>query len=128
MISDPPPATGGPVSPLPGGEAAPARESAPDLQAEASLDRSLASGLAWTGAARWLAQIVSWAATIIVARLLTRTDYGIYGAAAVYIGIVQLINELGLGAALVRDPTLSRDQRAGSSFLAWRWVCSARGP
>lgn len=85
---------------------------------ERALDGSLIGGLAWTGAARWVAQILSWASTIVVARLLTRTDYGIYGAAIVYLGIVQLINEFGLGAAVVRDPTLDDDTRASLGGLS----------
>ncbi len=85
---------------------------------ERALDGSLVGGLAWTGAARWLAQALSWASTIIVARLLTRTDYGIYGAAVVYLGIVQLVNEFGLGAAVVRDRGLDENRRASLGGLS----------
>jgi hypothetical protein len=36
----------------------------------AALDRSLIRGIAWTGAIKWLTQIVAWVSTLAVARLL----------------------------------------------------------
>lgn len=66
------------------------------------LDRSFVSGLAWTGAIRWLGQLASWAITILVARLLTPADYGLVGMATVYLGFTQLLCEGGLNAALLR--------------------------
>ena len=45
------------------------------------LDRSLVRGVAWTGAFKWLSQIVTWLGTIVVARLLTPQDYGLVGMA-----------------------------------------------
>ena len=38
------------------------------------LDRSLVSGIAWTVAFRWIAQVISWAATLYVARFLVPGD------------------------------------------------------
>ena len=66
------------------------------------LDRSLAQGLAWTGGIRWTGQLVSWAITIVVARLLTPADYGLAGMVAVYTGFTLLLCEAGLTAALLR--------------------------
>lgn len=82
------------------------------------LDRSLASGLAWTGLAKWGAQLLSWASTLIVARLLTPTDYGIMGMATVYLGLVQLVSEFGLGAALIQRQDLDKLQVARLGGLA----------
>jgi PST family polysaccharide transporter len=64
---------------------------------------------------KWGTQILSWFSTIFVARLLTRADYGIAGMAFVYIGFVQLINELGISAAVVqrRDLTTTQIARLG---------------
>lgn len=87
---------------------------APDATAR-QLDRSLASGLAWTGLTKWAAQLLSWASTLIVARLLTPLDYGVMGMAIVYLGLVQLVSEFGLGAALIqrRDMEASQVARLG---------------
>ncbi|HYS16727.1 MAG TPA: lipopolysaccharide biosynthesis protein [Candidatus Binatia bacterium] len=76
------------------------------------LDRQLVRGIAWTGAMKWFGQIVSWASTIVVARLLEPEDYGVVAMAMLFLGLVTLVNEFGLGAAIVVHRDLSPDQRA----------------
>src|SRR6266540_156844 len=83
-----------------------------------SLDRSLVQGIAWTGGIRWLAQLMSWAAALIVARLITPTDYGLFAMAMVYAGFVQLVNELGLSLAIVQYRDLTSKQIAQLGGLA----------
>ena len=75
-----------------------------------ALDRTLVRGLAWTGAVKWLSQILSWLSTIVVARLLTPEDYGIVAMASVFIGLIGLLNEFGLGAAVVALRQLTDEQ------------------
>jgi O-antigen/teichoic acid export membrane protein len=77
-----------------------------------SLDRSLVSGIAWTGGTKWATQILSWAATLVVARILSPSDYGLMGMAAVYLGLVTLVNEFGLTAAILRHRELTEEQIA----------------
>ena len=74
------------------------------------LDRSLARGIAWTGGVTWGSQILSWASTLIVVHYLVPTDYGLMGMALVYLGLVQMASEFGVGAAIVRFRDLSSDQ------------------
>lgn len=74
------------------------------------LDRALVRGVAWTGAFRWLTQLLNWGITIALARILSPSDYGLYGYAALYVGLVQLVNEFGLGAAIVRRRDLTDHQ------------------
>ena len=76
------------------------------------LDRSLVSGIAWTGAAKWSAQILSWAATLVVARILTPSDFGLMGMAIVYLGLIQVVNQFGLGAAILQRRDLHTSQIA----------------
>jgi O-antigen/teichoic acid export membrane protein len=76
------------------------------------LDRSLIRGIAWTGAMRWATQLLGWASTLIVARLLAPTDYGLVGMAMVYLGFIHLINEFGLGTVIVQRRDLTADQLA----------------
>lgn len=76
------------------------------------LDRSLVRGIAWTGGGKWLTQILSWIATPIVAGLLSPADYGVASMAMVYIGLVQLVTEFGLGAAIVQRRDIDADQVA----------------
>ena len=72
------------------------------------IDRSLVGGIAWTGAAKWSVQLLSWATTLVLARLLTPDDFGLVALAQVYIGLVALINEMGIGSAVVTFRDLSR--------------------
>lgn len=76
----------------------------------ADLDRSLVHGIAWTAGLKWLTQVLSWASTLVVARILTPGDYGLVGMATVYLGLVQLVNEFGLGAAILQRRDLTEDQ------------------
>jgi len=94
-VSDPL-ATGGPSEPGDG----------------SALRRAFLRGIAWTAIAKWSTQIVSWASTLIVARLLTAADYGVVGMAGVYLGLVQLVTEFGLSAAIVQRRDLDRLQLA----------------
>ena len=83
------------------------------------LDGSLVRGLAWTGIAKWTTQLLRWVATFAIARVLTPSDYGLVGAAMVYVGFVQLFNEFGLSSAIVQNRSLARDdvrQLGGFAF------------
>ena len=84
----------------------------PEQPPAQQLDRSLISGLAWIGAMRTVTQAIQWAAALIVVRLLTPTDYGLVGMATAYLGLVRLLSEFGLGAAVIQHRELSEDQVA----------------
>ncbi len=84
--------------------------SAPQETQQRSLDRALVHGIAWTGALRWTTQVGSWVVTLVVARLLTPADYGIFGYCTLYVGLIQLVNEFGLGSAIIQNRTLDRSQ------------------
>lgn len=77
-----------------------------------SLDRSLLLGIAWIGGMKWAIQLVSWGSTLIIARLLSPSDFGLMGMAAVYLGLVSLVNEFGITAAILRGRTLTDEQIA----------------
>lgn len=72
-----------------------------------SLQRIFLRGVAWGGAAKALGQSVSWLATLVVARYLTPTDYGIFGLAMLYLGLLQLVADLGLSTAVLANRHLS---------------------
>lgn len=62
--------------------------------------------------ARWAAQVLSWASTLVVAHLLAPTDYGLVAMALVYVGLAQLVNEFGLGTVIVMRRDLVEHQVA----------------
>ena len=82
------------------------------------LDRSLVRGIAWTGGIKWATQIISWASTLVVARILTPNDYGVVSLAAVYYGFLILVSEFGVGASVVALRDMSGEQLAQMNSLA----------
>ncbi len=85
----------------------------PSLPAERrSLDKSLAGGIAWTAGVKWSSQLLSWASTLVVARLLTPSDFGLLGMAVVYLGLVTVLSEFGLGTAVITLRDLNDEQVA----------------
>lgn len=91
-------------------------------------------GFAWTGSIKWIAQIFSWLTTLIVARFLDPDAYGIMGVAAVFLGLLRLLAEFGVGNAVVLRHDLSRrmhQELAGFSFalgIVAAGVCVAIAP
>jgi teichuronic acid exporter len=83
-----------------------------------TLDGALIRGIAWTGGIRWTSQILTWVATIVVARLLSPDDYGLVGMAMVYLGLVTLLSEFGIGATIVMLRDLTSEQVAQINSLA----------
>ena len=67
-----------------------------------SLRSQALSGFRWTASVRLLSQVITWAITIFVVRLLSPTDYGLIAMATVFIGFLQMFSEFGLGPALVQ--------------------------
>jgi PST family polysaccharide transporter len=82
----------------------------PAVAGGGALDRSLVRGVAWTAAAKWASQALSWLSWLIVARLLAPEDYGLVGMAAIYLGMITLLSEFGLGTAVLAVRDLSDHQ------------------
>ena len=83
-----------------------------------ALDRALVHGIAWTGAAKWASQLLVWASTLIVARLLTPEDYGLVGMASIYLGLITLVSEFGLGTTVITLRDLRDEQVAQLNGLS----------
>jgi O-antigen/teichoic acid export membrane protein len=65
------------------------------------------SGLRWSTGAKMGAQLVSWACTLVVMRLLEPRDYGLMAMSVAFVSFCTLLNEMGLGAALVQTRELT---------------------
>jgi O-antigen/teichoic acid export membrane protein len=76
------------------------------------MDKQLVGGIAWTAAAKWSSQILTWLCLLIVARLLTPSDFGIVGVAGVYLGLVAVFSEFGFGSAVITLRDLTVDEIA----------------
>jgi PST family polysaccharide transporter len=84
----------------------------------ASVDRQLVSGLAWTGAIKWLGQLVTWPIMLVLARLLSPSDFGYMALVSVWTRLLLLLTEGGFGAAIVMGPALPVDTLRQLNALA----------
>jgi len=64
---------------------------------------------AWQGGAVALGQVVSWISTLIVIRMLSPNDYGLMAMANLFVGLLLLVSDLGVGSAAVQSRNLDRD-------------------
>lgn len=65
-------------------------------------------GVTWLGSLRILSQGISWAVTILIARLLVPEDYGMMTMAMIIVGLGLTLGELGLGAAIIQKQDVNR--------------------
>ena len=83
------------------------------------LRQKVLSGLRWSAGARFLGQLITWAITIIVMRLLTPGDYGLMAMAGVFIAFLMMLNELGLGAALIQKQEIDETTLRQTFGMLW---------
>jgi O-antigen/teichoic acid export membrane protein len=72
----------------------------------------MAHAVAWGAAGKWASQIVGWASTVVIARLLTPYDYGLVGMAGLYLQFALLIGQSGVGESVITLRDLTRRQIA----------------
>lgn len=60
------------------------------------LDQSIVHGMAWVGGIKWVGQVLTWIATIFVARILSPADYGIVAMSGAFLAIVTMISDFGI--------------------------------
>lgn len=77
------------------------------------MSESFSSGLRWTAASRLVTQVISWAGTLYVIRVLVPGDYGLAAICSAVISIISMIAEFGFGAAIVQAKTLTPAQVRG---------------
>lgn len=71
---------------------------------------SIKKSLAWMGGTSILGQVITWSATIIVARLLTPEDYGLVALAGLFTVFAQSVSEMGVGAAVIQRKEITQSQ------------------
>jgi teichuronic acid exporter len=66
------------------------------------------SGLKWNAGARLAGQLLNWAVTLVVIRLLSPEDYGLMGMTIVFVAFLGIFSDLGLGLSVVQSKTLDQ--------------------
>ncbi|WP_454802319.1 lipopolysaccharide biosynthesis protein [Mucilaginibacter phyllosphaerae] len=75
----------------------------PKVDSEANSDKRLIkTGIIWTAFQLIINQSFGFVVKLILIKLLMPSEFGLVGMATVFTGLVQVINDLGVGAALVQ--------------------------
>jgi O-antigen/teichoic acid export membrane protein len=77
-----------------------------------------AKGVAVLGAGKGLGRLISFANTIVLARLLSPDDYGLMAMAMVVCGFIGFFNEIGLGSAIIQRKDISQEQLNGAFSIS----------
>jgi polysaccharide transporter, PST family len=83
-----------------------------------SMRKRVLSGLAWTGGAEIVMQLLRMVVAVALARLLAPDDYGVAAIALIFSSLVLVFSDLALGAAVVQRKHLSEDDRATAFWMA----------
>lgn len=67
-----------------------------------SLQQKATKGFVWAFAERWLNQLVQFGVSLVLARLLTPSDFGIVALLSIFILVAETLVDSGLGRALVQ--------------------------
>ena len=65
-----------------------------------SIGREVSSSIRWMAGMRVISQIFTWVATLIVIRLLSPEDYGLMALAAVVIGLLDILDDMGFSLSV----------------------------
>lgn len=64
----------------------------------------------WRSGSQIGTQLVSWASTLIVIRLLAPENYGLFAMASVVLVLLNTMNGFGLASALIREPEVTEER------------------
>lgn len=84
-----------------------------------SSKRRLILGAAWTVGTRWAIKGIGFLNTIIMARLILPSDYGIVAMAMLVVGLIEALMDFGATTALLRKNEVTRDEIDSAWTLRW---------
>lgn len=82
------------------------------LPAPSAKHTSFAANLAWRALANWSSQLVSWAALLVVVRLLSPADFGLVGMSVVLFWYLKFLGAFGITQAVILHRDLSEEALA----------------
>lgn len=71
-----------------------------------SLSSQVRSAVIWRSGSQILAQLVQWAATFLVIRILSPQDYGLFAMTQVVLVLLNMLNGYGLASGLIQQPEI----------------------
>lgn len=77
-------------------------DSGPDSPQSPSLRSLVRSAVLWRSGSQIVGQLITWASTFLVIRILSPSDYGLYAMTSVVLVLLSLMNGYGLANALIQ--------------------------
>ena len=90
-------------------------EPGPSAELGTGLAERVKTGVIWKSGSQIVGQLVAWASTFLVIRLLNPSDYGLVAMTGVILMFLDLFNGWGFASSLVRDDKTDR-HRIGQAF------------
>lgn len=75
-----------------------------------SLSNKTVSAIAWVGSLQVISQVLNFLVGIILARLLTPSDFGLVALVLIVVGFSQLLTDFGLSSAIIQKKEISQTQ------------------
>lgn len=75
-------------------------------------------GVSWLGAFRLFTRLLSFLRTIVIARILSPSQFGVYGIAALALSLVEILTETGINVLLVQN------KENISKYISTAWTVS----
>lgn len=88
-----------------------------DLNSNESLKKKTVKGVVWSAIERFSAQAITFLVTIVMARILTPSDYGLVGMVFIFIYIAQSLVESGFLQALIRKQDRNETDNSTAFFF-----------
>jgi O-antigen/teichoic acid export membrane protein len=82
-----------------------------------TLKKQVLGGLAWRGSADILQQVLQIVFTIILARLLSRGDFGLAAMALIVNRFVKALTSIGFGAAIIQSQEITKGQISAIFYI-----------
>ena len=96
-------------------------------QPQPELKSQVVSALRWSAVAKFGGQLVNWAITLVVIRLLTPADYGLVAMLTLIFMFLAMLGDMGFGSSIVQSPTLDEReirQTFGAALIVNLLICA----
>ncbi len=88
-----------------------------NLEASGPLAARAAQGVAWVAGARLGSQVVQFLASLVLARLIDPSAYGLVAIVWTFTGFAFLFSDLGLGSSLVQSPRITEGETSTAFYI-----------
>lgn len=89
------------------------------MSASSQPKQAFIKGALWTIGGRWLVRILGLVNTVVLARILMPSDYGVVAMAMLLVGLIQAMSDVGVATALLRK----KDIDDAETHSAWTLRC-----